>query len=427
MRDRCRPDPGRVGRTCWHQPAQPQRHGARGGAQAAQGDHRPARPGVGPVHPGTLPFTEAARRLGANAASAVPTPTGMSGPPFVGRTRELALLERHLRGEGPPLLLLAGEPGIGKTRLLQRGAAAGRGAGAGVCSTGAASGSGGQEPYAPLLDALRALHPQPAGRANCAADLRGCAWLVRLLPELAAGPIPPLPPWTLTPEQERRLMHEAVGRFLANVAGPAGTLLVLDDLQWAGADALDLLATLVRAARARARLPLRVVGAYRDTEVRPRDPLACCWRTWRTPDWPPSAAGAAAPGGGRAAARCTAGRERRGRPGAAGAGAAARGRRALLPGELRCRRCSGRTARAGEEDACPGTWRRGCASGWRRCPRWRRRCWAWRRCWAARCTAPSSRPSWRSRSRRCWRRWMRRARRACWSRRRDDATGSPTT
>src|SRR5262249_34693394 len=50
------------------------------------------------------------------------------------------------------------------------------------------------------------------------------------------------------------------------------TLLVLDDLQWAGVDALDLLAALVRAAAAAER-PLRVVGAYRDTEVRPADPL----------------------------------------------------------------------------------------------------------------------------------------------------------
>jgi predicted ATPase len=60
-----------------------------------------------------------------------------------------------------------------------------------------------------------------------------------------------------------------VGRFLAKVAGPAGTLLVLDDLQWAGPDALDLLATLVRSAA----VPLRVVGAYRSTEVQPHEPL----------------------------------------------------------------------------------------------------------------------------------------------------------
>jgi predicted ATPase len=66
-------------------------------------------------------------------------------------------------------------------------------------------------------------------------------------------------------------MVQAVLRFLANVAAPAGTLLVLDDLQWAGPDALDLLTAL---ARSGAEVPLRVLGAYRDTEVQPRDPLA---------------------------------------------------------------------------------------------------------------------------------------------------------
>jgi len=52
---------------------------------------------------------------------------------------------------------------------------------------------------------------------------------------------------------------------------PVGTSLVLDDLQWAEFDALDLLAVLTRSA---AEVPLRVVGAYRDTEVEPPAPLA---------------------------------------------------------------------------------------------------------------------------------------------------------
>src|SRR5207245_1637785 len=100
----------------------------------------------------------------------------------------------------------------------------------------------GREPYAPLLGALQR-HIRDQAPVRLRADLQGCAWLVRLLPELAAGSIEPLPAWTLPPEQERRLMFEAVAHFVANVAGPAGTLLVLDDLQWAGGDALDLLAT----------------------------------------------------------------------------------------------------------------------------------------------------------------------------------------
>jgi len=133
--------------------------------------------------------------------------------------RELALLERHLAGEGPPLLLLAGEPGIGKSRLLH--AAVPRAVGAELrVLEGGCQRRGGQEPYAPLLGALRRyIRGRRPGQLRT--ELQGCAWLVRLLPELAEGPIPPLPSWTLTSEHERRLMGEAVGRFLTNVAGPA--------------------------------------------------------------------------------------------------------------------------------------------------------------------------------------------------------------
>jgi predicted ATPase len=66
-------------------------------------------------------------------------------------------------------------------------------------------------------------------------------------------------------------MYGALARFLSNVAGPAGTLLVLDDLQWAGHDALDLLAALVRSS---SQGRLCVVGAYRDTEVQPGVPFS---------------------------------------------------------------------------------------------------------------------------------------------------------
>src|SRR5437764_10235180 len=178
-------------------------------------------------------------------------------------------MDRPRAGEGRPVLLLVGEPGSGKTRLLH--AALPRAAGQGLrVLEGGCQRRGGHEPYAPLLGALQR-HIRHASPARQRTELAGCAWLVRLLPELAGGAIAPLPGWTLPPEQERRLMVDAVIRFLANVAGPAGTLLVLDDLQWAGPDALDLLTALVHAA---AEVPLRVIGAYRDTEVQPQDPLA---------------------------------------------------------------------------------------------------------------------------------------------------------
>ncbi len=197
-----------------------------------------------------------------------PSLQSRSSTPYVGRTLELALLERHLAGEGPPALLLAGEPGIGKSRLLAEAHAPARAAGwtelAGGCQR-----HGDHEPYAPLLGALQR-YVGTRTPADLRSALAGCAWLVRLLPELAAGPIEPLPAWTLPPAQERRLMVAAVLRLLRNAAGPSGTLLLLDDLHWAGPDALDLLSALVRASDD---TPLRVIGAYRDTEVRPGEPL----------------------------------------------------------------------------------------------------------------------------------------------------------
>jgi class 3 adenylate cyclase/tetratricopeptide (TPR) repeat protein len=195
-----------------------------------------------------------------------------SQPRLVDRVPQLALIGRLLAGEAPPVLLLAGEPGIGKSRLLRETAIRARATGWTVVRGGCQKRSR-HEPYAPLPGAL-VRHLGERAPAQKRADLQGCEWLARLLPELVQTsdlPLPQLPQWTPTPEQERRLMFDAAARFLTNVAGTAGTLLVLDDLQWAGTDALDLLDALIRAP---AGAPLRVVGAYRDSEVGDQDPLA---------------------------------------------------------------------------------------------------------------------------------------------------------
>ncbi|MGH2409599.1 MAG: ATP-binding protein, partial [Chloroflexota bacterium] len=218
-------------------------------------------------------FLAAARARAASPADghlAALSPVG-AAEPLVGRETELAGLRRFLRDGGagelaPTVLLLAGEPGIGKTRLLYAAAQQALADGWRVLAGGCQR-RGGQEPYAPLVDALaHYIRTLPPERRRT--DLAGCAWLARLLPVLAER-LKELSTGVLPPDQERRLIHAAVERFLTNVAGPAGTLLILDDIQWAGPDALDLVNTL---ARKRA-LPLRVIGAYRDTEARAGEPL----------------------------------------------------------------------------------------------------------------------------------------------------------
>src|SRR5262249_37181955 len=88
--------------------------------------------------------------------------------------------------------------------------------------------------------------------------------------ELAGALVEPPPAGDVPVEQARRLMFAAVARFLTNVAGPSGTLLALDNLQWAQPPALDLLAAIMRAG-----VPtLRVLGAYEEGERTPDSALS---------------------------------------------------------------------------------------------------------------------------------------------------------
>jgi tetratricopeptide (TPR) repeat protein/transcriptional regulator with XRE-family HTH domain len=185
---------------------------------------------------------------------------------LAGRDAEMAQIRQLLSGAGPPVMLLAGEPGMGKTRLLEEAASRGVGGGWGVARGGCLRRV--QDAYAPLSGALDdALQRLPAGQRADALRQAGRADL--LLPELAPpggpGPGEGGAPAGVQPEQQRRLLVSSAGRLLRAVAGPAGTLLVLDDLHWAGPDAIGLLAALLAAAGSP---PLRVVGGYRDSETR---------------------------------------------------------------------------------------------------------------------------------------------------------------
>ncbi len=190
-------------------------------------------------------------------------------PPLVGRLHESdALWTRfEIAKTGQTgIVLVAGEPGIGKTRLLDTFAARATSAGTRALR-GGASEAAGMPPYLPFLEALgqhvRAASPDEL-RVQ-AGDMAGI--LTSVLPELAArlGDMPRS--YLLPPEQARLRLYEAVSAFLAALANERPLALIFDDLQWADGATLDLLAYLARRQRA---IPLLVVGAYRagDAEAR---------------------------------------------------------------------------------------------------------------------------------------------------------------
>jgi tetratricopeptide (TPR) repeat protein/transcriptional regulator with XRE-family HTH domain len=182
---------------------------------------------------------------------------------LVGRRAELDVIGAHVAGAGSPVLVLTGEAGIGKSRLLAEAARAARERGMTVLSAGCHRFGG--EPYSPVSDAL-ADYARTASEPSLRGQLEGCAGLARLVPELRG-----LVPEGDGPADTRGPLFAAAGRFLGAVAGRHGVLLLLDDLHWAGPDGVMLLSTVIRAVGPRR---LRVVAAYRETEARSAGPLS---------------------------------------------------------------------------------------------------------------------------------------------------------
>lgn len=191
---------------------------------------------------------------------------------LVGRHQELAALqELWLGAQGgqrrpteprPLVVLLAGEPGVGKTRLMAELARMAYEAGAIVLA--------GRSPeesltsYQPFIEAIR---HYAAG--SPVTELRNVARehgpeLARLIPELHRR-LPELAPAPAgEPETERYRLFEAVVGLLTEIARAEPVLLVLDDLHWADRPTLLLLRHL---ARASASTPLLVLGSYRASEL----------------------------------------------------------------------------------------------------------------------------------------------------------------
>ena len=189
---------------------------------------------------------------------------------FVGRAEELqrllGLLDRAERGR-PAVGLIAGDAGVGKTRLLDELAARAEGRGVRVLVGGCMEVGDVGLPYVPFVDALRDLGTRP-GEAEVAAPLAAALpSLGRRLPELATDHGPPPPPGD---GFERVQLFDGVLSLLVRLSELSPLLLVIEDLHWADRSTRDLLAFLVRTLRG-GRVAL--VASYRSDELHRRHPL----------------------------------------------------------------------------------------------------------------------------------------------------------
>jgi len=192
---------------------------------------------------------------------------------LVGRDDQLSALDEVLasaRGGRGRVTLVAGEPGIGKTRLAEeaarRAAAAGMQVAWGRCHEG-----DGAPAFWPWAQVVRQLSAELAPGQLAAMLGPSAARLGQLMPELAEAAPPPGPPPIADLGAARFQLNQAVAGLLHRLAEARPLLVVVDDLHWADVPSLSLLAFLAAELKD-ARLV--VVGTYRDVEVVAGQPLA---------------------------------------------------------------------------------------------------------------------------------------------------------
>jgi predicted ATPase len=192
--------------------------------------------------------------------------------PFVGRAGELAVLTADLdaavAGRGG-VVLLAGEPGIGKTRLAEEVAAQATARGA-LVLWGRCWEAEGAPAFWPWVQVVRA-YVQASDAAALRHDLgAGAADIVQLVPAIRDR-LPDLPtPPPVEPEAARFRLFDSLAAFLRAAAARRPLLLILDDLHWADAPSLALLRFVSRELEGAGPL---VVGIYRHAEVDRGHPL----------------------------------------------------------------------------------------------------------------------------------------------------------
>jgi DNA-binding CsgD family transcriptional regulator len=200
----------------------------------------------------------------------------VSSPVFVGRADELDRLCHALDEAGehrPATRLIAGEAGIGKTRLVAEFADRARDDGAHVLVGGCFEVGGTGLPYAPFVAALRPLLRRIGEDRLNELIGPGRAELARLLPDLGhtqLGGEPNRPDRSLEGTAAQARLFEIVLGLLRRLSEEATVLLVIEDLHWADASTRDLLGFLVRSIRD---TRFVCVATYRSDELHRRHAL----------------------------------------------------------------------------------------------------------------------------------------------------------
>src|SRR5215217_3347206 len=185
----------------------------------------------------------------------------VASPTFVGRVEELQLLEaasRRAAYADPAVVLVGGEAGVGKTRLVAELSSRCARDGTRVLVGGCVPVGDGALPYAPIVEALRALLADLG--ASAVRDLVGPSWpeLARLLPALGepdrSG---------LSDQAAQARLFELLLGLLGRLGEQRPLVLVVEDLHWADRSTRDLLAFLVRNLR---RERVLLVVNYRNDE-----------------------------------------------------------------------------------------------------------------------------------------------------------------
>jgi DNA-binding SARP family transcriptional activator/RecA/RadA recombinase len=209
----------------------------------------------------------------AATAAAAPVPPSPGEHELVGREAQLAAVGAAVRAGGAGrgrVVLVAGEPGIGKTRLAEE--AARQAAAEGVRVTWGRCYEGeGAPAFWPWVQVVRQLLAEvPPGALGGLLERAGPE-LSQLLPELKEQAPAAAPPPMVELAAARFRLYQAVSGLLRRLSQDRPLLVVVDDLHWADAGSLGLLAFLATELR---QARLTVLGTYRDIEVTAGQPLA---------------------------------------------------------------------------------------------------------------------------------------------------------